>query len=426
MRPDGLPSRTSIVTAAARALGSREPDASVRNPDWAADRLIGPAELTLIADHPISKALDQDFQEAMNDPEVFGFVWLMLVRTRFIDEQMERAIRDGATQVVILGAGFDTRAHRFTELLKGATVIEIDYRATQDYKRRRVDEALGGTPANVVYAPIDFAREGLGDVLRRAGFQADRKTYYIAEGLSMYVPEEGMKETLRAIAAQSAPGSVLLLEYLNRGGLELLQKYPSGMIRTAIDWGEPFVFGVPDGQDREFFLESGLELGEAMKVGGPESVKRYAMRGDGTYYGAHLEQVFRQRSEAALKAMDDAGRQQAAQAAKTSGYWLAEMAVPASDCRSRATLRSPTPNSPTPNSQSPNSQPPKVPTPNSQLPTPNSQLPKSQLAQAPMPRETRNADTIVSGRRGSRTRPPRSRPARWDRQSTPGAMPHWH
>ena len=68
MEDNGLPSRTSIVTAAARAFGSREPDASVRNPDWVADSLIGPAELALIADHPISQAFDQDFQEAIYDP----------------------------------------------------------------------------------------------------------------------------------------------------------------------------------------------------------------------------------------------------------------------------------------------------------------------------------------------------------------------
>jgi methyltransferase (TIGR00027 family) len=326
MEANGLPSRTSILTAAARALGSREPDASVRNPDWIADRLIGPAESVLIADHPISKALDQDFQEAMYDPDVFTFVWLMLVRTRFIDELMERALRSGATQLVILGAGFDTRAHRFTELLKDVAVIEIDYGTTQEYKKRRVEAALGA--ASVVYAPMDFARESLGEVLRRVGFQPGRKTYYICEGVSMYVPEEGMKETLRAIAAESPEGSALLLEYLNRGGLELLRKYPSGMIKNAFDWGEPFVFGVPDGQDREFFREAGLELGETLKIGSPESVKRYAMRQDGSYYGAHLEKVFQQRREAALKAMDDAGRQQAAHAAATSGYWLAEMAIP--------------------------------------------------------------------------------------------------
>jgi methyltransferase (TIGR00027 family) len=328
MEANGLPSRTSILTAAARAFGSREPDPSVRNPDWVADRLIGPAELALIAGHPISKALDQDFQEAIYDPDVFGFVWLMLVRTRFIDQLMARAVRSGATQLVILGAGFDTRAHRFGELLTDSAVIEIDYGATQEYKKRRVEAALGGPPANVVYAPIDFARESLGEVLRRAGFQPGRKTYYICEGVSMYVPEEGMKETLRAIAAESAPGSALLLEYLNRGGLELLRKYPMGMIKNAFDWGEPFVFGVPDGQDREFFLEVGLELGETLKIGSPESVRRYAMRQDGSYYGAHLEKVFQQRREAALKAMDDAGRQQVAEVTATSGYWLAELAVP--------------------------------------------------------------------------------------------------
>src|SRR6201986_901389 len=127
MEANGLPSRTAILTAAARAFGAREPDASVRNPDWIAGRLIGPAELALIADHPISRALDQDFQQAMYDPDIFGFTWLMLVRTRFIDQMMERAIRSGMTQLVILGAGFDTRAHRFTELLQDVAVIEVDY-----------------------------------------------------------------------------------------------------------------------------------------------------------------------------------------------------------------------------------------------------------------------------------------------------------
>jgi len=146
MEANGLPSRTSILTAAARAFGSREPDASVRNPDWLAERLIGPAELALIADHPLSKALDRDFQEAISDPDVFGFTWLMLVRTRFIDELMERAIRGGATQLVILGAGFDTRAHRFSELLKEASVIEVDYGATQEYKRRRVEAVWMARP----------------------------------------------------------------------------------------------------------------------------------------------------------------------------------------------------------------------------------------------------------------------------------------
>lgn len=327
MEDNGLPSRTSILTAAARALGSREPDVSARNPDSIADRLIGPAELALIASHPLSRALNDDFQKAMSNPDVFGFAWLMLVRTRFIDELMERAVRNGATQLVILGAGFDTRAHRFAELLKNVAIIEADYGTTQQYKRRRVEAVLGGTPSNLTYAPVDLARESLADALHRAGFQPRRKTYYICEGLSMYVPEEGMKETLRVIARESAPGSALLLEYLNRSGTEIMMKYPMGMLKNAIDWGEPFVFGVPDGCDREYFLEAGLEVGETLKIGSPESVKRYAMRQDGSYYGAHLEKIFQQRREATLKAMDEETRQQAEKAAVSSGYWLAELTV---------------------------------------------------------------------------------------------------
>ena len=331
MEANGLPSRTSILTAAARAFGSREPDASVRNPDWLADRLIGPAELALITEHPISKSLDLDFAEASHDPDVFGFAWMMLVRTRFIDELLERAVRNGTTQVVILGAGFDSRAHRFADLLKDRRVIEIDYHSTQEYKKQRVEATLGASPGNVTYAPIDFTVDNLADVLRRSGHRPGEKTFYICEGVSMYVPEDGMCETLRTVANHSAAGSTMALEYVNRSLIEFTKQYPMGVTKTASDWGEPFVFGVPDGQDREFFLENGLELGEALKMGSPESVQRYAMRQDGTYYGAHLAKVFQERREAALKTVDEATRQQAAQQmaqSSSSGYWLAELIVP--------------------------------------------------------------------------------------------------
>jgi len=82
------------------------------------------------------------------------------------------------------------------------------------------------------------------------------------------------------------------------------------------------------GRTGSFFLEAGLELGETLKIFSPESVRRYATRQDGSYYGGHLEKVFQQRREAALKAVDDAGRQQAAHAAAMSGSWLAASAVP--------------------------------------------------------------------------------------------------
>jgi O-methyltransferase involved in polyketide biosynthesis len=133
-----LPSRTSILVAAGRAFGSREPDETVRNPDMLADRLLGDEELALISDHPLGQALKQDYHEASQNPAVLGLAWMMLLRTRFIDEALERAVKNGATQIVILGAGFDTRAHRFRHLLKHCKVIEVDAAPTQNHKRRRI------------------------------------------------------------------------------------------------------------------------------------------------------------------------------------------------------------------------------------------------------------------------------------------------
>src|SRR5919197_972624 len=113
----GQPSRTSIVVAALRAFGAREPDPAVRNPDSLAERLITPADLDLIRDHPIADAVQDGYQEGRKSREVAGMSNLMLIRTRFIDDHLRSALASGAAQVVILGAGFDTRAYRFVELL---------------------------------------------------------------------------------------------------------------------------------------------------------------------------------------------------------------------------------------------------------------------------------------------------------------------
>src|SRR3979409_432187 len=88
----GQPSRTSIVVAALRAFGAREPDLAVRNPDWLAERLISDPELNLISEHPISKAFRGDYAKNRKDSEVAGMSNLMLIRTRFIDEHMLQAV----------------------------------------------------------------------------------------------------------------------------------------------------------------------------------------------------------------------------------------------------------------------------------------------------------------------------------------------
>jgi len=283
--PD-LPSRTSIVVAALRAFGAREPDPSVRNPDSLAERLLTAAELDLITEHPVAAALKQDYQKARQVREVAGMSNLMLVRTRYIDERMQRALEEGATQVVILGAGFDTRAYRFAEQLRRKKIFELDYESTQAFKKRRLIDVFGSLPEHVRFTEIDFKRDNLGGVLAAAGYERSEKTFFIWEGVSMYLSEDAVRETLRTISNYSVKGSSLVMDFAERASIDMLQKLPQlSQHNYTTHWGEPWIFGVPDMREREFFLECGLTLREILRFFGPETAKRYLTRSDGTRFG---------------------------------------------------------------------------------------------------------------------------------------------
>jgi len=203
------PSKTCLYVAAGRALGAREPDESIRNPDYLAERLLGPAERAMVADQAVVQALELDFAEARKNIEALSSAIMMIIRTRFIEERLAQAIRDGVSQVVILGAGFDTRAYRLTELLRAARLFEVDQSPTQEYKKRRIKETGIEVPPNLRYVPVDFRHDKLGDVLAKAGYDSTQKTFFIWEGVTMYLPEEAVEETLRWVAAQATSKSTL-------------------------------------------------------------------------------------------------------------------------------------------------------------------------------------------------------------------------
>jgi methyltransferase (TIGR00027 family) len=282
--------------AAGRAFGHREPDESVRNPDWLAGRLLGPAERELIAEHPISAAISADYREARRNAEVAGMSNLMLVRTRFIDEHLQDAMRAGAGQVVILGAGFDTRGYRFAELLQDRKVFEVDFHSTQEFKKRRLQEVLGSVPPHVVFVEIDFKREKVCDVLAAAGYREDQKTFFIWEGVSMYLTEDAVRSTLGTVGG-AAPGSRLVMDFTTRSLVDVMTRNPKlPQVRYTSRWGEPWIFGIPDGREREFFGKFNLELGEVLSPFGRDGRERYLTRADGTTLGPSRRERRSQRS----------------------------------------------------------------------------------------------------------------------------------
>ena len=131
------------------------------------------------------------------------------LRTVAIDAALREA---AAPQLVVLGAGLDGRAWRMEELA-GATVFEVDHPATQRYKRERV-ASLKPCAGDVRFVSVDFEKESLVEKLEQAGHRSDKPTFWLWEGVVMYLQMEAIRGTLRGIAARSAPGSRVAATYV--------------------------------------------------------------------------------------------------------------------------------------------------------------------------------------------------------------------
>jgi methyltransferase (TIGR00027 family) len=133
------------------------------------------------------------------------------VRVRAIDEELESALAAGVRQVVILGAGLDTRAFRLRSLAD-SDVFEVDHPATQGFKARRA-ATLPVLAKSLRFVKVDFEREPLGPALTAAEFDSRQPSAWIWEGVVMYLTDAALAETLRSVATLSAPGSRLLVHY---------------------------------------------------------------------------------------------------------------------------------------------------------------------------------------------------------------------
>ena len=202
------PSSTAHFVALGRALadaglshvpGFRDPTARVFLSGKAKARL----EKTESAAREGKRSFGLEMARVMAD--------MIALRTAAIDNAVREAISGGATQLVILGAGYDGRAWRLPELT-GVRIFEVDHPVTQGDKRSHLAElppALG----SVTFVSIDFERESLDAVLDRAGHDRSSPTCWIWEGVVMYLTRQAMHATLTGIAGRSAPGSTLIVNY---------------------------------------------------------------------------------------------------------------------------------------------------------------------------------------------------------------------
>eukprot|EP01040_Poterioochromonas_malhamensis_P004810 gene4810-5163_t len=130
---------------------------------------------------------------------------------------LDQAIKDHLPidQLVILGAGLDSRAWRLQEL-KNVNVYEVDHPATQAWKKEQVKKIEGERQAEEVkFVAVDFTKDDLSLKLEEAGFDRKKKSFWIWEGVTMYLEEGDVRKTMKMISELSEGGGGLALTYLN-------------------------------------------------------------------------------------------------------------------------------------------------------------------------------------------------------------------
>jgi methyltransferase (TIGR00027 family) len=248
------PSKTAIWVAAGRAIGAKHPNELYRNPDYLAIKFVGPRERAVLSDYPLD-ALDMDYETAMRtirDPDMVRSVNL---RTRYFDAALEEALALNIRQIVILGAGFDSRGYRFADRFKNARFFEVDQPSTQEYKKMRVKEIFGAMPPQVRYVPVDFTKDDLLTQLTKAGYSEREPTLFIWEGVTFYLPERAVRDTLRFVRNHAAPRSRIAFDYVVAGHFKI-----GNPNTTMARWGEPWLFGFPGESASEYVRREGLEV----------------------------------------------------------------------------------------------------------------------------------------------------------------------
>jgi methyltransferase (TIGR00027 family) len=273
---------TAEIVCWSRAYGALEPDPAVRNPDYMARFLLG---------RPFKRMLLPGLRALMlwgYERRAPGVHWYVQGRTRHLDALLEAALEEPQpAQLVILGAGLDSRCYRFAHRLKRVRCYEVDHPGTAAWKRKRL-KRWGGATEHVNFVTVDFNRESLADRLAAAGFDFGARTFWLWEGVTMYLPEAAVRATLDVIARTPA-GSTLVFDYVLADALAHPERY-HGAVRTLAQverQGEPILFGIEPEGLRALLDPFGFELRGDLQ---PASLaRRYLVKSDGRVIGRTAE-----------------------------------------------------------------------------------------------------------------------------------------
>jgi methyltransferase (TIGR00027 family) len=208
--------------------------------------LMDPVAVPLLGAH-----FEFDHRREMH-PFSRAFRAFMATRSRYAEDHLAALAAQGVEQYVVLGAGLDTFAYRnpFTRL----RVFEVDFPATQQWKRALLEQAAIPLPAGLTFVPLDFEHKTLAAGLAENGFDAQRPAFFSWLGVVPYLTLEAFRATLETIARLPAGTGVSFDYGVPRHALSLLGRIAFDRLAARVAAaGEPFrLFFTADELQEEF------------------------------------------------------------------------------------------------------------------------------------------------------------------------------
>jgi methyltransferase (TIGR00027 family) len=252
---DEKASNTAGYTCFSRACATREKDERFRGPDHMAEIFL-PAFAKVILNVPV---LRKAFMSKVAPSGIYEYV---IARTKLLDETFLDGLAKGVCQIVILGAGMDTRALRFASKNQGTKIIELDIEKTQHPKIEILNRKKVELPDELVFASIDFNKQRLSDVLMIAGYQRDQLSLFLWEGVTMYLNSDAVDGTLTFIRESTQKGSRVTFDYIFGSVLRQENKFygEKEIFDTVSRAGEGWTFGIEEGKIEEYLTERGFKM----------------------------------------------------------------------------------------------------------------------------------------------------------------------
>ncbi len=271
----------AVLTAVSVACTERDPAIRVDDPlaphltSWRDRRLAGARVRAL---HPLLRRIGEH-----TNPGGYGYT---IARLHHMDAVVQDEVAAGLDQLVILGAGYDTRAYRMQDSLNGVAVLEVDHPATSREKRARLTKALGSVPAGVTYVEMDFTRQNLLERLAEHGHDPSERTLFLLSGVAMFLPETAVFELFDQVAVHTSPRTSILFDYAFEDVLTHPERYYGGRqwLPYVTGLGEEPRSGIPAGHLEAVLADHGLRLDSHLHA--HELQARYLRRADGTSVAA--------------------------------------------------------------------------------------------------------------------------------------------